>query len=62
MPLPPNRRWVTCAREPVPPHRGRERGGGARGVVTMDDVLTLLAEEFSMVETLLERESPHRAV
>jgi CBS domain-containing protein len=31
------------------------------GIVTLDDVLALLAEEFSMVGALLERESPHRA-
>lgn len=31
------------------------------GIITLDDVLTLLAEEFSMVGTLLDRESPHRA-
>jgi CBS domain-containing protein len=31
------------------------------GIITLDDILTLLAEEFSMVGALLERESPHRA-
>jgi CBS domain-containing protein len=37
-------------------------GSGALvGIVTLDDILTLLAEEFSMVGALLERESPHRA-
>jgi CBS domain-containing protein len=30
------------------------------GIITLDDILTLLAEEFSMVRALLERESPHR--
>lgn len=31
------------------------------GIVTLDDILTLLAEEFSMIGTLLERESQYRA-
>jgi CBS domain-containing protein len=31
------------------------------GILTLDDVLSLLADEFSMVGTLLERQSPHRA-
>lgn len=31
------------------------------GIITLDDILTLLAEEFSTVGALLERESPHRA-
>lgn len=31
------------------------------GIVALDDILTLLGEEFSMVGALLEREAPHRA-
>ena len=31
------------------------------GIVSLDDVLGLLAEEFAMVGALLEREAPHRA-
>jgi CBS domain-containing protein len=31
------------------------------GIVTLDDILTLLAEEFSLVGELLEREAPHEA-
>jgi len=31
------------------------------GIVSLDDVLALLAEELTMVGVLLERESPHRA-
>jgi CBS domain-containing protein len=36
--------------------------GELRGIVSLDDVLRLLAEEFSTVGTLLERELPHRRV
>ena len=31
------------------------------GIIGLDDILAFLAGEFSMVATLLERESPHRA-
>jgi CBS domain-containing protein len=30
------------------------------GIITLDDVLALLAEEFSLIGALLEREAPHR--
>jgi CBS domain-containing protein len=36
-------------------------GAGALvGIVTLDDILTLLAEEFSLIGKLLEREAPHQ--
>jgi CBS domain-containing protein len=36
-------------------------GAGALvGIVTLDDILALLAEEFSLIGALLEREAPHR--
>jgi CBS domain-containing protein len=31
------------------------------GIVSLDDVLSLLAEEFELIGGLLEREAPHRA-
>jgi CBS domain-containing protein len=31
------------------------------GIVSLDDVLALLAEEFALIGTLLERETPHPA-
>ena len=35
-------------------------GAGALiGIVTLDDILALLAEEFSLIGGLLEREAPH---
>jgi CBS domain-containing protein len=35
-------------------------GSGALvGIITLDDILALLAEEFSLIGGLLERESPH---
>jgi len=38
-------------------------GSGALvGIVTLDDILALLAEEFSLIGGLLERESPHQMV
>ena len=33
--------------------------GALVGIVTLDDILALLAEEFSMIGGLLERETPH---
>ena len=36
--------------------------GELRGIVSLDDVLRLLAEELSTVGTLLERERPHHRV
>jgi CBS domain-containing protein len=36
-------------------------GSGALvGIVTLDDILALLAEEFSLIGGLLERETPHQ--
>lgn len=36
-------------------------GAGALvGIITLDDILALLAEEFSLIGSLLEREAPHR--
>lgn len=36
-------------------------GAGALvGIVALDDILALLAEEFSLIGALLEREAPHR--
>jgi CBS domain-containing protein len=32
------------------------------GIITLDDVLALLAEEFSLIGGLLEREAPHRPI
>lgn len=32
------------------------------GIVTLDDILAVFAEEFSVVGALLARESPHRSV
>jgi CBS domain-containing protein len=38
-------------------------GSGALvGIVTLDDILALLAEEFSLIGGLLERETPHQTV
>ena len=35
-------------------------GSGALvGIITLDDILALIAEEFSLIGTLLEREAPH---
>jgi CBS domain-containing protein len=37
-------------------------GSGALvGIITLDDILALLAEEFSLIGGLLEREAPHPA-
>ena len=36
--------------------------GELRGIVSLDDILHLLAKEFSTVSTLLEREFPHHRV
>jgi CBS domain-containing protein len=38
-----------------------DRAGRLAGLVTLDDVLGLLAEEFEQVGALLSRESPRRA-
>jgi CBS domain-containing protein len=36
--------------------------GELRGIVSLDDIMRHLAEEFSTAGELLERESPHRSV
>ena len=36
--------------------------GELRGIVSLDDIMRHLAEEFSTAGALLERESPHRSV
>ena len=38
-------------------------GAGALvGIITLDDILALLAEEFSLIGGLLEREAPHTRI
>jgi CBS domain-containing protein len=37
-------------------------GSGALvGIITLDDILALLADEFTLIGGLIEREAPHRA-
>jgi CBS domain-containing protein len=36
--------------------------GALVGIVTLDDILALLAEEFSLIGGLLERETPHQPI
>ncbi len=50
-------RSVRCRRLPVI-NESRE----VVGIVSVDDVLLLLAEEFQLLETLIEREQPARPV
>ncbi len=49
-------RSVRCRRLPV-----TDAAGAVVGIIAVDDILLLLAEEFHLLEALLERESPARA-